>query len=88
MVKKVLGKKRTIDSVIEDDETINVIQSLKENVNYLKNENLKLKMENKDLTEEIKNYKKCLGSCKIFIRGILLANVITFVGALYMEFKR
>jgi hypothetical protein len=85
MVKKVLGKKRTIDSVIEDDETINVIQSLKENVNYLKNENLKLKMENKDLTEEIKNYKKCLGSCKIFLYSLLIVNTVSFIGIIYKK---
>ncbi len=87
MVKKILGKKRNVEE-IEEDDTINVIQSLKENVNFLKNENVKLKMENKDLKKELEKYEKCLGSCKIFIRGVLIANVITFIGAVYMEFKR
>jgi regulator of replication initiation timing len=87
MVKKVLGRKRCVDE-LEEDETIAVIQSLKENVNYLKNENTKLKIENKEIKQELENYEKCLKSCKIFISGILLANVITFVGALYMEFKK
>ncbi len=87
MVKKILGKKRNVEE-IEEDDTINVIQSLKENVNFLKNENVKLKMENKDLKKELEKYEKCLVSCKFFIRGVLIANVITFIGAVYMEFKR
>lgn len=88
MVKKskVLGK-RTV-SEIEEDDTINVIQALKENINFLKNENVKYRTENKELKNQIERYSKGIKCCKTFIYGTIFINVVALIGAVYMEYNK
>ncbi len=85
MVKKV-GMKRNIHEV--EDETTSVIQALKESNNYLKNDITKLKMENKDLKEQIQVYSKVIKCCRYFLYSSIAINVIALVGVVINEKRR
>jgi hypothetical protein len=81
MTKRILGKKRNLDEINDsDDETITVIQTLKENNNFLINDNVKYRIENKELKEKIQESSKILKSLRYYLYTALVIDAIALVG--------
>lgn len=87
---KRIGKKRTASDVEDEENCVAVIQALKENNNILRDENVKYRIENKELKDKIRQSVKIIKGLRYFLYTVIAVDVIALVGVVvdYYEFNK